>query len=422
MKTALSAAAKVGLAFTVALSGGSLSALGAGSSETVVSEITASAQGAPSALPSAAVDGKSAGSAGQAPPSASPGAPALVAASDTKAPGKMARETLDPSEGVDALSDAEALQALQALKANFLDGAAFSDEAVTKATLQGLLDRLGPGAALEQQTATAEPESPFRAEILDDKIGYARLGSLSRDHLREFESALGSFVEKNLAALIIDLRATPASSDYEVTSDYLKRLTPKGKLLFTVHRPSAKQERIFTSNQEPAFRGVVVTLVDANTAGGAEVIASVLRVVNNALVVGQNTAGTAAEFRDIPLHSGKSLRVAVAEVKVSPDISIFPKGLKPDLEVAVSEKETRAVLELGLEKGVSGLVYESERPRLNEAALVAGVNPELDEYEAEQKSGTQGQRKRGLTDAALQRAVDLITTLQIFGKAPSASN
>ena len=101
-----------------------------------------------------------------------------------------------------------------------------------------------------------------------------------------------------------------------------------------------------------------------------------------------------------------------------PATPIFPNGVRPDLPVKVSPKEEAEALRAGLEKGVAGLVFETERVRLNEAALVAGVNPELDEYEAAQKSGTKKQPKPAVTDPVLQRAVDLITTVQIFGAKP----
>ena len=60
-------------------------------------------------------------------------------------------------------------------------------------------------------------------------------------------------------------------------------------------------------------------------------------------------------------------------------------------------------------------VYETERPHLNEAALLAGTNPELDAAEA-------AQQRRGRApdriprDAVLQRAIDLVTSLAIYQK------
>jgi len=319
-----------------------------------------------------------------------------------------------PRESVDALSDGDTKQALDLIRANYLDSEAFSENALNRATLQGILDRLGAGAEIVSGETSVEPQR-FLAEILDDRIGYVRLGTLSADSLAELDAALGNFAEKNLGSLILDLRATPPSRDFETAAEVIKRFTPKGKLLFAVRRPSAKQERMYTSSQDPAFTGVMATVVSRHTSGAAEVIAAVLRTVRNGMVVGQTTAGEAAEFTELPLRGGKKVRVAVGEVNIPGDLSIFPGGMKPDLAVEVPAKLEVELLRLGVEKGVSGLVFETERARLNEAALVAQTNPELDEVKKYQKGGYSRQTPY---DATLQRAVDLITTINIFTAKP----
>lgn len=331
------------------------------------------------------------------------------------APAATPSPEFTPRQAVDSLSDADTQQALDLLRSSYVNSSALTEDALNRAMLQGLLERLGAGVKIQPAGSREETQnSPFRAEILDDRIGYTRIGSLTKDHLAEFDASLGNFTAKGLNSLIIDLRATPPSTDFDLAGEFIKRLSPKGKVLFAVHRPSVKQEQMFTSNQDPAFRGVIVTLVNHKTAGAGELIAAVLRTLDNALVVGQKTAGQAAEFTELPLHGGKILRLAVAQVTLPQGPAIFPDGLKPDLVADVSASRETEALRKGLEKGVSGLVFETERVRLNEAALMAGTNPELDEVETAQKTGGV-KHSSTLTDPALQRAVDVISTIQIFG-------
>jgi len=315
---------------------------------------------------------------------------------------------------IDDLSDGDARQALELLRSKYVRSAALDESALDRATLQGLLERLGGGASIRPPKTDAETDSPFRSEILDERIGYVRLGSLTKGHLAEFDAALGNFKAKKIESLILDLRATPSNNDFELAAEVVNRLTPKGKMMFAVHRPSVKQERMYTSDRDPAFQGVAVTLVHRETAGAPEVIAAVLRAVDNALAVGQRTSGQAAEYVELPLRGGKLLRVAVAEVKLPQNFMVFPDGLKPDLPVEVSARDEEEVLKAGLEKGVGGLVYETERARMNEASLVAGTNPEIDAEEAaQQDDDTDAKAPR--YDTVLQRAVDLVTTIRIFG-------
>ncbi|MFM8809644.1 MAG: hypothetical protein ACKOJB_12230, partial [Chthoniobacterales bacterium] len=74
--------------------------------------------------------------------------------------------------------------------------------------------------------------------------------------------------------------------------------------------------------------------------------------------------------------------------------------------VEQSPEDKKAILDGALEKGIAGFVFESERARMNEAALVAGTNPEIDADES----------KTQLLDRPLQRAVDLVTAIKLFRK------
>ncbi len=62
-------------------------------------------------------------------------------------------------------------------------------------------------------------------------------------------------------------------------------------------------------------------------------------------------------------------------------------------------------------KGVSQFVYDVERKRLNEAALIANTNPEIDSVQSIQRERG---RNNPLRDGVLQRAVDLVTAINFY--------
>ena len=309
------------------------------------------------------------------------------------------------------------------LKSNYVNPAALNDQEMNRATLQGLLDRLAPGVSIFAKPPQDPAANPFLAEILDGRVGYFRLGTLSKANLDELDAALQDFNSKLLKSMVLDLRETPESSDFDMAGEAIKRFCPKGKVLFTVKKAGGKQDRLVTSNQDPSFQGLLIVLVDKETAGAGEVVAAVLRLYSNAMVIGHNTAGEAVEFSDLPLHSGKILRVAVAEVVVPGNISIFPNGVKPDLAVEMSAADKSEIMKQSRGKGgISQFVFETERVHLNEAALVAGRNPEIDAIEAAQRSKASGERtKAPLRDAVLQRAVDFVTSIGIYETKPGQS-
>ena len=249
---------------------------------------------------------------------------------------------------------------------------------------------------------------------MDGRIGYLRLGSLNGANLQAMDKGLGNFAAKNVDALIIDLRSSQGPSDFAMAAEFAKRFCPKGKPLFTLRKPAMRQDRVFSSDHDPVFQGLIMVLADGDTSGAAEAIASALRFYDKALVIGQPTAGRAVEYSDLPLPGGKILRVAVAEA-VSPEgRSLFPEGIKPDLPVDLPAAEKRQIFQLSVEKGMGPFVYETGRPHMNEAALLAGTNPEVEEWGAAQQRRGRGAEKQPPHDPVLQRALDVVTSLEVY--------
>jgi len=297
---------------------------------------------------------------------------------------------------------------IDSLQANFLSPSALDENSRQKAMLEGLLRRLSPGAAIvTADKANARPEPvPFLAEILDDRAGYLRPGKLDAATLSQLDVSLANFSEKKLPAVILDLRGVAGGSGFEAAADFARRFCPKGKMLFSIQKPSAKQERILTSNQGPAYEGILVVLTDGDTSGSAEALAATLRLNAGAMVVGSDTAGEAVEFSEVPLGGGKILRVAVSQVVLPENSTIFPGGVKPDIAISLPPGVLAEIYAATKDKGVSQFVFDSERARMNEAALVASTNPEIE-------SGRDRQRPP-LRDAVLQRAMDLVTAVNFY--------
>ena len=179
---------------------------------------------------------------------------------------------------INGLKDEDVEKAIQTFKEGFFDASKVDDKEMRRATLEGLVRRLSPGAAIVGASAKASPrpQSPFLAEILDSHIAYVRPGALSTDSLAQFDAALAGFSQKDIDAVILDLRGIADSGDYETAAEFARRFCAKGKLLFSIQKPSAKQERMYTSNQDPAFEGAVVLLTDSDTSGAAEALAGTL--------------------------------------------------------------------------------------------------------------------------------------------------
>ncbi len=320
---------------------------------------------------------------------------------------------------VNSLNPADLQAVVTLLKANFTNPNAITDTELNRATVEGLIMRLPRGVMLlpAKENAPTEAPSVFYSEVIGGHIGYLRVGSLNAANLQALDKSLSNFAAKNVNEIIVDLRASQVTTDLQLATEFAKRFCPKGKTLLTLRKPTGRQDRVFSSDRDPAFRGLVMVLTDGDTTvGAAEAIAAALRFYNKALVIGQTTAGRAAEYSDLLLPSGKILRVAVAEM-VSPDgRPLFPEGIKPDLPVEMSIADKRQIFQLSGEKGMGPFVYDGGRPHMNEAALLAGTNPEVEAAEAAQQRRGRAPEKPPAYDPVLQRALDVVTSLEVYQK------
>jgi hypothetical protein len=350
-------------------------------------------------------------------PAAEPAKPTLKATPPATAePPPQPPKPLTSREAADTLTIEELKQVIDLLRENYIRPDSLSEEGVARAGVQGVLDRLGAGARVfSKRVQFPDRESPFRHEIIGSNVAYIRLGALNFENLAALDKALNDNAAKPPPSLVLDLRASPPSADFEFAAEVCRRFCPRGRILFSIKRPKANDEEILTSRDEPRWRGLLVVLVDGDTAGCGEVIAAVLRTHLRAYVVGQRTQGEAAQFEDLPLGQGKVLRVAIGEVTLPDNSPVFPGGLQPDLAIALPQEQTDAALAAALSDGVASLVEEKERPRMNEAALVAGINPELDAMREQQLRKARGEQPKTLTrDLTLQRALDYITGVSVF--------
>src|SRR3989449_5677356 len=350
------------------------------------------------------------------PAPAPPGKAPQTQSKSTAPPAASPSATPTTEDLVNSLGPADLQAVITLLKSNFTNPDAITDIELNRATVEGLLVRLPRGVILlsGKENVPSAASSGFYSEVIAGSIGYVRLGSLNSANLQALDKSLSNFGGKKVNALNVDLRASQATDDLALAAEFAKRFCPRGKTIFTLRKPAGRQDRGFNSDRDPAFRGLVMVLADGDTAGAAEPIAAALRYYDKALVIGQPTAGRAAEYSDLPLPTGKILRLAIAEM-ISPEgRSLFPEGVKPDLPVEMSLADKRQIFQLSGDKGVNPVVSEAGRQHIDEAALLAGTNPEVEAAEAAQQRRGQSQEKQPPHDPVLQRALDVITSLEVY--------
>jgi Peptidase family S41 len=313
-----------------------------------------------------------------------------------------------PPETFNHLDQAQLQGVIDFLRSNYVDPRALTNEEINGAAVAVLLAKLGPGIRIDRNSDRPAAIHPFKTDLIQNQFGYIRLGNLT--DLGSLDTTLNDPRTKNTRGLVLDLRTMPSGSDFQLAAGIISRFVPKGTTLFKLVQPKNKVEQPFVSTTDRLYTGPLAVLIRSENSGTAEAVAGALQQEAHALLIGQKTAGQAAEYKSYPLRAGLVLNIAVSELVVPDGQILFSSGVVPDIPVSFQSHDQEKVLSLSDSKGITDFIVDDERPRTNEAALVAGKNPDLDAYESDQAANQPKQPK----DLALQRAIDFLTTVSVY--------
>jgi hypothetical protein len=318
---------------------------------------------------------------------------------------------------VDGLSQNAVQSAFQLLRRDYIRREDLTFEELNRAALQGLLDRLDFGAGLVLADAVDGTSEPgVHREFLAPGVAYLRPESFGAGEGAMFAAALKEMIDKSATQLILDLRAGGRGL-FEEAALMLQCFVPEGEVMFKLRQLGEGQAELFVSKGTPLWLGEVVALVDGSTSNAGEALAAALQERGRVLLIGEKTRGATVKYTELPLDDKVNLRYASAEMLLPSDVSIFKKGLVPAFELSMQRSEVERILERSRGKSVKPFVMDRVRPRYNEAALVHGGNPELDDYVLKSSGKKQPQEAPPLRDEVLQRALDLLVVKPLLASA-----
>jgi carboxyl-terminal processing protease len=246
-----------------------------------------------------------------------------------------------------------------------------------------------------------------KTRVLDDNIGYVKLTQFQEKSAKDLRKALKELSEKDINALILDLRNNPGGllkGAVDVTSQFL----PPGKLVVYIKGKNGDKTDFDTVNGNKYYEYPMVVLVNGGSASASEIVAGALQDWGKAVVLGSQTFGKGSVQTVIPLSDGSALRLTTARYYTPKGRSIQTTGITPDIEVKLKAKEgtaTHPVLrEKDLDKHLENDVTKEGEVKENEKKEVTNAPAKIEEGE----------------DNQLERAVDLLKGLRILQELPKA--
>jgi carboxyl-terminal processing protease len=186
----------------------------------------------------------------------------------------------------------------------------------------------------------AELTGPF-------KIGYIRLIQFNEPTAEELSKALDELQKEGMQALILDLRNNPGGLLTSAVDVCAQFLPPKSKVVSTQGRMASQQHDYSTSGAKkdrPNFP--MALLINEGSASGAEIVAGALKDLHRAILVGETTFGKGSVQNVMQLPDGSAVRFTTAKYYTPSRQVIQGNGVAPNIRVAVTAEQERALFAL----------------------------------------------------------------------------
>ncbi len=316
------------------------------------------------------------------------------------------------NDKIERLSQAAIQSAFQILRSDYIRSSELNFDELNRAAMQGLLQRLDLGAELLTKIEALRPSLPggILSDTLTPEIAFLRPLAFSENVPALIQTKLREYRAAGITQLILDLRSAAAPGDFTTAAAMLEGFVPEGELLFKLKQVGRDDTQLFISHQSSLWTYPIIILIDEETGNLGETIAGVLSRRKQAILVGSPTRGASVQYESIPIDDQWVLRFARAEMLLPDDSSLFKKGLQPDHRISLPSHIKRLLFDHPESQSTLHLkesAFDQSKPRYNEAALVAGKHPELDDYIRRSAGQTASADQNTPRDLVLQRAVDM---------------
>ncbi len=144
------------------------------------------------------------------------------------------------------------------------------------------------------------------AKMEAGRIGVLRINSFADGESADARSRLQELIKQGAQKIVLDLRGTAGGSINEAVT-VANLFVKDGTIAQTTGREGKTLKTFTADSRATIFSGPVVALIDAGTAGAAEVVASALAERNRGQIVGEKSFGAGAEQQLFTLRGGDGL-------------------------------------------------------------------------------------------------------------------
>ncbi len=184
-------------------------------------------------------------------------------------------------------------------------------------------------------------------------IAVLKISKFGDDTFQGVISASNEILAKGAGKIILDLRNNPGgylNSAVDIAGVFI----PAGKIV-TIEKFSDRQKEYLTKGDNKLGNMPMVILANEGSASAAEILAGALRDDRQIKIIGEKTYGKGSVQEVQELKDNSSVKITVAEWLTPSGKNINKEGLKPDIEVKISNEDYDAGKDPQMEKAMQVL-------------------------------------------------------------------
>lgn len=157
------------------------------------------------------------------------------------------------------------------------------------------------------------PSIPYTG-VLEDKIGYIRLRSFTKNCSREVGEAFNKLkTDDKIESLVLDLRGNPGGLLGEAIN-MCNLFIPSGELVVSTKGKLKENDKSYKTTKKPLDQEIpIVVLVDQGSASASEIVSGTFQDIERAVVVGNQTFGKGLVQQTMPMPYNAQVKITTAK-------------------------------------------------------------------------------------------------------------
>ncbi len=189
------------------------------------------------------------------------------------------------------------------------------------------------------------------SEIRSDNIGYIKMSQFGEDTEDLLNKAVDEMIAKKPKGLIIDVRNNPGG--FLDTAVDAGGLFLKDRAVIVKEKNKAGDVQELRPKTSPKLTDMpIVILVNGGSASASEIFAGALQDYGRAKLVGEQTYGKGSVQQLESVAGGGAVRITVAQWLTPKDRAINKVGIKPDIEIKLTEDDVKANRDPQLDRAI----------------------------------------------------------------------